>query len=324
MKEAVPRIFRSLEQSKGSADFDRIVAAAIAAYGSLKAPSEKQARDFARLVEPLWDHVCADTRRAVAASLSHATRVHRVIVELLLKAPVEISAPFLVSSPVLTEADLAGLGDDPRVRRIVDSRLTRASFPSVPRQTDMLEPRQRLVVDAPPMAEDTPAALDSEPVDPAGATRELLRRLATTGHRPPEKRPDRKEVLASLFADARARRTDAFYASLALHLQLGAERARAVAEAPDGMELATSLKALGMPDADALTILMLMKPAVGLHVDAFTAMTEVYRNLKTESVHLDRKPERTERRSEPREPARRIFGRRKVRPAEESDQRKKS
>lgn len=332
MKEAAPRIFRSLEQSKGSADFDRIVAAAIAAYGSLKAPSEAQARDFARLVAPLWDRIGPDTRRAVAASLSHATRVPRNIVELLLKAPVEISAPFLVSSPVLSDADLASLGDDPRMRRIVESRVARAPSLASSAETGSAPTGHRLIVDAPPMADDSLGAFPPPPVDPVAATREILRRLATTGHRRAEKRLDRKEVLASLFADARARHGEAFYASLARHLSLGAERARAIAQAPDGVELAAALKALGMPDADALSVLMLMKPAVGLHVDAFDAMTEIYRSLDADGCVRSfdgfagptEQPERTERRSDPREPARSTFGRRKVRPAGEEDQRKRS
>ncbi|WP_102957755.1 hypothetical protein [Mangrovicella endophytica] len=223
MKNAAPRIFRSLETQTGAEAFDTIVSAAVAAYGSLRAPSETQARDFGKLVVPAWDKISADTRRTLAAALSHSPRVPRAVVEKLITAPVEISAPFLVASPVLTDTDLASLAasGDERIRRILSGRnsadaslqafrdktardnaaaartetmlpsrkqtvsASPAPVPVPPQPAHQMRSAPKPVIAAPPIAEERLTSNGAGIMEKtAAAAREALLRLARPGRRP--------------------------------------------------------------------------------------------------------------------------------------------
>lgn len=339
MKEAAPRIFRSLELPKGSDDFDMIVAAAVSAYGSLRLPTERQSRDFGRLVAPLWEHIAMETRRAVAASLSHAPIVPRVIVDLLVAAPVEVAAPFLVSSPVLSSEDLKRLSasGDARLVRLVEGRQARA-LPVAPPAAVAPEPVRTPLprVEAPGIAADFIGEAPQPPTpqqasDAVSLTRETLKRLALTGRRRPEATVD-PASLDALLAHARTRDGGLFYKTLANLLRVNDERLRAIETEASGAELAAALKALQAREADALTVLMLMKPEVGEDVSAFEAMTRIYRALDADGCRRSfwgfsapmRKGEAEMRRARAeREPPRAVFGRRAISPPEASQREKK-
>ncbi|MFD2237030.1 hypothetical protein [Aureimonas populi] len=336
MKEAAPRIFRSLEQTNGAPGFDAIVRAAVAAYGSLRTPTEAQARDLARLVAPLWQKVSPETQRSVSASLSHAPRMPRALVQLLLDAPVEIAAPFLVSSPSLTEADLSALAarGDERLKRIAESRRRHADAiapPQAARPAPRSEPSPLPEIAAPPLEAHTleeperpaPAPAPQEPFATAAFVRSALRRLAKASRTPA---PEGPQAAATLLLRARSRDAARFYATLQELLGLSLDQCARIEADAQGRELAVALRALDIGAADALGILMMMKPGIGLDVGAFERMRQAYAGLglsesrsRLDAVkRLARKAgstRATATRSEAQPPQ---FGRRKTRPAEKN------
>lgn len=386
MKDESPRIFRNLEKTAGRDGFDTIVGAAVATYGSLRAPNDTQVRDFGRLVDPLWTKIAPETRRAVAAALSNSSRVPRAIVGRLVAEPVEISAPFLTSSPALEPSDLATLAAsaDGRVRKILESRVTAAAAAvpargapdkaapvSKPAEVPALSPSPAAVEVAPvaaaasakpedplaalaaaiarkpaavaatrpgtvapqtlaPEAEAIPASLTAEgsadtdnadtrrgttdpeaappapevlpplpatpllrarsappPADVPGGTRadlvrETLRRLALAGRTAAGPVAEPAPKLQDLVALAVRQEAEPFYAGLRRKLMLPSDMLVKIAEDESGERLAVALKAMRAKSADALTILMMLKPRIGLDVEAFGKMQRYYQALKPE------------------------------------------
>ncbi|WP_185983138.1 hypothetical protein [Aureimonas mangrovi] len=276
MKEAAPRIFRSLETPQGQAGFDTIVAAAVSAYGSLRSPTESQARDFGRLVAPLWPRISPAAQRSLCASLSHSPHVPRDLLDQIVEAAVEVTAPFLVSSPALAAHDVARLAarKDERIERILARRRERAD----PSDADWASSLP--FVDAPPLAPDLSSPEPTSPAvegEAAELVRATLRRLARVGTPVPRQSAPRDP--ADLVRVAREGNLAAFYDALGACLGLLPERIAPIEVEDDGRALARALKALRLPTSDALAILMLVKPSVGLDVPAFEAMTVYYRSL---------------------------------------------
>lgn len=338
MKDAAPRIFRSLERQSVQ-QFDTVVTAAITAYGALRHPTPRQADEMARLVVPLWTKIGAETRRNVAAALSHSSRVPRAVVELLIGEPIEISAPFLISSPTLDDADIARLGrsGDERILRLLGNRQRRSDGPAVQVEPSFVPALTTAARQAAPAA--TPATSPSlspefladtpllEPAHPkrrpgpsVDGVREALRRLALTGRSVP---PAQKIDPEALMLLAMERQESAFYDALALTLPLDGRTVLEIAADPSGERLAVALKALSISSADALSIMMMLKPSVGLDVLAFDRLALFYRTLKVEdcrsmvnAARLHPAPRMDSSESiRSFEPVRREFGRRTERPS---------
>jgi hypothetical protein len=86
-------------------------------------------------------------------------------------------------------------------------------------------------------------------------------------------------TVAGIIAAARAGAVDDAYAGLATMLGLDEAAMAGLVAEPQGEILATALKALRLGSGDALTIIMLLKPRIGLDVGAFDAMKTRYREL---------------------------------------------
>lgn len=343
MKDESPHIFRSLERTVGPDGFDTIVGAAVATYGSLRVPNERQAKDFARLVIAVWDKISSDSRRSLAAGLSKSSRVPREIVDRLLAEPVETAAPFLMTSPVLTAADLASLEtrDDARLRKILAGRTAgeetvrsdasaAATSKTVPatwldtssarlfvgaetqpegaasplkaadesRSSPLSPPAEtstprKSVVATPSMVPDLadgsgrqaidPAEPRPAAFDPASTVREKLRHMARPGrHRAGDADAEVRPDMRSLVAKAVRQDTDGFYDGLGRALFLTPQVLRQIEDDAGGHRLAAALKTLKAGTADAMTILMMLKPHIGLDVQAFEQMTKYYGILKAD------------------------------------------
>lgn len=290
MKESNPRIFRSLEKAGGLAEFDTIVAAAVASYGALRHASETKARDFANLVLPVWDKLKPETRRALGAALCHSANVPRGIVEKLLAEPIEIAAPFLLSSPVLTEEDRRHLADsrDSRLRRLArETASARAPATKAPSPDAVATEPAKLAEPAPERvatddAQTRPAPTPYQPGMAAEAVRDALRRLVQPGRKPVARRLAPADLLdAAVEGDIAAT-----LATLATIAGLDESTLKLIADDETGERLAVALRAIGMRDADALTVMMMLKPKIGLDVTAFDLMTRYYRSLKREDCEM--------------------------------------
>lgn len=311
MKDVAPRIFRSLESPKGRAEFDVIVTAAVAAYGSLRAPTETQAIEFGRLVAPLFERTRPETRRALAASLSHSTRVPAELVDLIVDSPVEIAAPFLVSTPGLSPAHLERLSarGDERIEKILAGRRSRGLDGPAARP-------MRTQVEAPPLApEHLAERAPREPVvdaasaaDAAAFVRDTLRQIASAG------RGDSRSVGSALLRAAR-RGSTVFFDVAEARLGLSPDQRRHAEEDEGGATLAQALKDAGVETGQALAILMLVRPKIGLDVQAFREMAERYRTLPAATPRKpDASGEAGERDRDPRSTS--AFGQRSQAPAQ--------
>ncbi len=293
MKDVVPSIFRSLEKEAGQGGFDTIVAAAVASFAAHRNPSERQAHEFGRLVAPAWDKIGTKTKRSLAAALSQSPRVPRSIVEKIIAAPIVTAAPFLLASPCLTADDIETLAkrSSPKLQRILDrrraaeqatlSQLAEAAVPvAVPART--IAPLDAAKKEAANVAAaDENVAPKSHTGEPANvsAARATLLRLAEPGKHPAKPEARAPTTIGGVVEMARSGCKQLAYDGLALMLTLTAPRMREMIDDPTGEILAAALKAISVGPADALTIIMLLKPRVGLDIAAFTAMKSAYRDL---------------------------------------------
>lgn len=365
MTDAGPRIFRTLEKDAGRGGFDTIVNAAVAAYGSLRAPTATQARDFGKLIAPVWERVSEETQRTLAAALSRSPRVPRELVDLLIAAPIEVSAPFLMRSPALSAADVEALtrSGDPRVVKLIEQRepprISAASSRKTaekPKDADPAtdevaailpaspavsatpsQPKQapaRVRLDSPPLAFDAAeeATSPAAPVTAAGV-RETLRRLVRAGRANAPR--DALPSAAELTTRALRRDEEGFYTGLAQALSLSPARLAEIRAEATGELLAIALKALQLTPPDALSVLMLLKPRLGLDINAFDGLNRYYRQLKAEDCRRlvggapsrpilkapKLQPQTADLQAPARGPQRAHFGRRKQAPASRSSQR---
>ncbi|MCQ8781067.1 hypothetical protein [Mangrovibrevibacter kandeliae] len=357
---AAPRLFRSLEK-RHLDGFDAIVDAAAANYGSLRYPSFRQAAQFGELVAPVWDSLSAATRRNVAESLAAMRVVPRSVTEKLLASSAEIAGPFLCASPLLTEEDveILSLSPDPELRRIADLRRPDFLLHPEPEQPAKpgdgapaavapvgaaLGPSDTAAMDldvaggelAERLREIEPPPLAPELVDPAAdapaptpakpsaaGVREALRRLAQPG--------GRQAVLDERAADIRQLRqlaadgnTERFYRRLADLFSLSDERLAKLVADPAGEDLAVAMKALNFGATDALTIMMMVKPQIGLDIAQFDRTKRLYRALRCEEcrelLREAAEPARRVKRHQPQalgldRPQAASFGRRATRPS---------
>lgn len=293
MKDVVPSIFRSLEKEAGQGGFDTIVTAAVTSFAAHRNPSERQAHEFGRLVAPAWDKIGVKTKRALAAALSQSPRVPRSIVEKLIAAPIDTAAPFLLASPCLTADDIETLANrsSPKLQRILDRRraaeqatlqqLAEAGVPAaVPAPT--IAPLGAAKKEAANViAADENIAPKSHAGEPANvsATRATLLRLAEPGKHLAKPEASAPTTVVGIVEMARTGCQQLAYDGLALMLTITASRLREMVDDPTGDILAAALKAISVGPADGLTIIMLLKPRVGLDIAAFTAMKSAYRDL---------------------------------------------
>lgn len=360
MTDASPHIFRSLEKTIGPEGFDTIVRAAVASYAALQRPSETQARDFGRLVIPLFDRTDAETRRVLAASLSATPRLPRPLVERILAEPIEIVAPFLLSSPLLKSDDIAHLTArrDPSLKKIlVARRLANRTVaeprrrpkaletpPGVPQahesaaaEVSRLTPSRQTAllsmgtntefVGGNGSAEISSDALPASvtPPDQAEETRRILRQMVLPGRKPAphERQYDRLDLLSLAIAKDR----EGFYAALAGKLLLDSSAMASIESDEVSEPLAVALRATDVTTADAMTILMMMKPRIGADVVAFEAMERLYAALDAAdcaarfgiathpaAARARLEPQYADLPPLPRGEVRQIFGRRKTAP----------
>lgn len=285
MRDEAPRIFRSLEKEAGRGGFDTVVRAAVASYAALRSPSEHQARSLGRLLVPVWGKLSAETQSGIAISLAAAPSLPRAVVECLLAAPVGIAEPFLRSSRCLTAEDAAKLAgsSDPVLNKIAVAR-------AEPQAPGAALP-QPLRVGTPPAATAAvsalqPAASPRPAAQPATAAeaRAMLRKLVQPGSAP--KSTTTPGTIKEIMTAARAGEIGRAYRGLAQLLDLAPDTMNELVAEPEGDMLASALKAGRIGSGDALTIIMLLKPRIGLDVHAFQAMKGRYRELDADICRI--------------------------------------
>lgn len=108
--------FRALEILSGSGHSahhktDDLLAAAVAGFTSLTRPGRYESQQFEDLALPLLETATPRARRQVSAILAQHDVAPRKLVLALANDSIEIAAPLLLRSPVLTTADLMDITD---------------------------------------------------------------------------------------------------------------------------------------------------------------------------------------------------------------------
>jgi uncharacterized protein (DUF2336 family) len=256
---------------------DVVLIATVTSFESLSRPSRSELRQFAELFSPLFTASSEEARRHAVAALSQSDSVPPAVAFFIASQPIAIAAPFLAASPCLDDNTLITIARSqgaahakaivlrenlsPKViDALVSLRHDRPASPttSEPEQTsDRREPAPQHVV----------TVADEERLWREEQLRQRIKALAAHVHRTEDDRLGLRTLTpvqeALLVRFARNREGGMFAATLADGLTASRWLAERILLDISGQQLATTLKALGMDEADALFVLLRFYPHLG-------------------------------------------------------------
>jgi uncharacterized protein (DUF2336 family) len=239
---------------------DRLLRAAITSFCENARPTRRDAAQLDDLAVPLLGAASGETLRFVAAALSETPHAPPALVRRLADLPVEISAPLLMRSPVLTPIDLLAL----IARHGVPHARAIAVRPDLDQRILLLIRSIDITGDAakPANAEDARQSLRTM-MRPAHEQSEDVAADET-----PETGPAIRirwegdpGIYRKLRSTALVGASALFQTALAKALDIGAEQARAIAEDRDPARLILALKALTLSGEEAFLIMQCLRPA---------------------------------------------------------------
>lgn len=263
--------FLNASSYRAAGKADRLLRAAVTSFCAAARPTRREAAQLDDLAVPLIGAVSDETLRFTAAALSETPHAPPALVRRLADLPVEISAPLLMRSPVLTPIDLLALvarHGAPHARAIagrpgLDRRIlllirTLDIAGEAPKPASAGEARAALRTMMRPAQDAAPAAAEPSPIrirwegDP-GAYRKL-RSAALVG----------APVV--------------FHTALAGALGIATDEAAAIADDLDPARLIVALRALGLGAEEAFLVLQCLRPVrarreVATFLDAFEAVS---------------------------------------------------
>jgi uncharacterized protein (DUF2336 family) len=300
--------FRHSGGRGGSSKQDRLLRAAISAFCSLTRPTRREIAQIEDLAMPLLDTVSAETRRFVAAALSECEYAPADLVRRLIREPVDIAAPLLIRSHVLTDVDLVSLIAKqglPYARAIAKrpglSRKVAALVETLA-SSDKKKPLDEIVPD-----EDGPAAqfipanhlaaetgkVRAAPGTAAESVRAKLRemmRARDSGVRYENSKGDvfDEEAGARHYEKLKATAltgTRAFFqTTLADALNIDFAKARSLTESQSYAYLMVALRALGLVETQAFLIVAALFPSSFGHPEAIRLFLERYMLLHRDAA----------------------------------------
>lgn len=101
--------FRALEMNSRTGRCDDLLSGAVTAFCSLTRPLRQDVVQLEELAMPLIARASARAKRHAAAALSESADAPKPVVMALAEEPIEISAPLLLRSAVLTSVDLIAI-----------------------------------------------------------------------------------------------------------------------------------------------------------------------------------------------------------------------
>lgn len=252
---------------------ERLLRAAVTAFCSIPRPDRRETAQLDDLAVPLLERVSDDTLRFTAAALSDTPFAPPMLIRRLCDRPVDICAPILMRSPVLTNIDLLAL--------IGRHGLAHArAIAARPR----LDPRiVRLIASI--------GAFETEPAP--GKVEQVRGRLRAMMLPGEELRQPQEEPRVSLHwqgtPDAyRKLRSTAltgvpalFHTALADSLDIDMERARDIADGSDVSALIVAMRALDLGEEQAFLVFQCVWPertgnarSVRAFLDAWQAVSK--------------------------------------------------
>jgi uncharacterized protein (DUF2336 family) len=246
---------------------DVVLMATVTSFESLPHPSRTELRQFAELFEPLFNASSEEARREAVAALSQSSSVPPAVAFFIGSQPIATAAPFLMSSPCLSNETLIAIARSQGVDH-AHAIARRDSLP--PTVVDALV---GLRYDRTARTQKSDPALPTEPALPENAemaqeterlSREdqLRRRIKLLAGHVDRLEGDRLGLrslssvqVALLVRFARNRETTLFCGVLADALSASRWLAERIMLDISGQQLATTLKGLYMESHDALFVL---------------------------------------------------------------------
>ncbi len=280
--------FRELEKPAGARNKDVVLMATVTSFQALSFPGKSELRQFAELFQPLFAGSSVEARREAVAALSRSPNLPLSVAAFIASQPISIAAPFLASSPALSDDMLIMIArtqgaDHARaiVKRerlsptVIDALVSlRHALPPRPEKAKVeetkVEPPQKT---APSSFDKVMADLEMsdlsgavapqktvpEPVAREEALRQTIKRMAYQQRPPREDRLGRRQATsvqtALLVRFARAHDGGFFATTLADMLSSSRWLAERILLDISGRQLATTLAGVAMEDRDAVFIL---------------------------------------------------------------------
>lgn len=263
---AVTDQFRDLERPSAMRRKDVVLMATVTSFESMPHPSRSELRQFAELFGPLYSASSDEARRQAVAALSQCPKVPNAVTFFIASQPIAIAAPFLTSSPCLDDDTLIA------VARTQGAAHVRAIVRRENLSPKVVDALVSLRHDLPVTGPQEKAEHHSEPASPSAAAaqeaerrwredelRQRIKALASHVHRSSDDRLGLRTLSpiqdALLVRFARNREGAMFAAVLADSLSASHWLAERIMLDISGQQLATTLKALGMEETEALYVL---------------------------------------------------------------------
>ncbi len=260
--------FRDLERPQAVRKKDVVLMATVASFESLPRPSRSELRQFAELFTPLFAASSEPARRDAVAALSQSTTVPAPVAFFIASQPIAIAAPFLVSSPCLSDEALITIA---RSQGEAHARAIARRESLSPTVIDALV-GLRYQREASPKAEAADAsppeiAADNDRLAREELLRQQIRSLAAHLDRPPTDRLGLRTLsliqAALLVRFARNRENGLFAAVLADALSASSWLAERIMLDISGQQVATTLRGLAMERTDAIFVLQRLYDHLG-------------------------------------------------------------
>jgi uncharacterized protein (DUF2336 family) len=284
--------FRELERPAGARNKDVVLMATVTSFQALSFPGKSELRQFAELFQPLFAGSSAEARREAVAALSQSPNLPLSIAAFIASQPISIAAPFLASSPALSDDMLVMIartqGADHARAIVKRERLSPTVIDALVSLRHALPPRPDKVkadqakpeVPAPTAAKarassfdtvmadlemrDLPGAASTAVPEPAAESREevlrqTIKRMAYQQRPPRSDRLGRRQATpvqtALLVRFARTHDGGFFATTLADMLTSSRWLAERILLDISGRQLATTLAGVAMEDREAVFIL---------------------------------------------------------------------
>ncbi|MFL0693529.1 MAG: DUF2336 domain-containing protein [Agrobacterium tumefaciens] len=284
--------FRELERPAGARNKDVVLMATVTSFQALSFPGKSELRQFAELFQPLFAGSSAEARREAVAALSQSPNLPLSIAAFIASQPISIAAPFLASSPALSDDMLVMIartqGADHARAIVKRERLSPTVIDALVSLRHALPPRPDKVkadqakpeVPAPTAAKapassfdtvmadlemrDLPGAASTAVSEPAAESREevlrqTIKRMAYQQRPPRSDRLGRRQATpvqtALLVRFARTHDGGFFATTLADMLTSSRWLAERILLDISGRQLATTLAGVAMEDREAIFIL---------------------------------------------------------------------
>ncbi len=262
---------RQITIKGGGSKAERLFRAAVSAFCSLTRPSRRDIAQLEDLTLPLFDLVPVESLRYVAAALSECLYAPATLVRRLCDQTVDIAAPLLIRSSVLSDIDLIALigrhgngharaiarrpGLNPTIARLAAALDRKALSMGLDAEAESVDARE---------SDDAEAAR----LDPhAGSDTNNVRRQLQAMMRPAgfadgqEYRPFvGRSVYASLRITALTGRPAFFHTALADALEVDLALARNISEPRSQASLMVAFRALYFSDEQAFLITAALNP----------------------------------------------------------------